>query len=201
MNKLILQSQVSVDGFMAAADGSTDWMAWNWGPDWTWDPDLQRHHAEIILSASTVLLAGKTPEVFVDHWREIAEHETGSMHDFAHHLGYTEKVVFSSTLREVPYDDTTVISGDLAAEVTALKQRSRGDVIAFGGASFAGGLLAAGVVDDLHLFINPIALGSGMPLFDQLAEPLQLELVESRRFGHGLQTTHYRVGSAALSAD
>ncbi len=195
MRRLALQSQVSLDAFMASEDGSTDWMVWSWGPDWTWDPDLQRYHSDLITSAQTVLLPGRTPAVFVEHRRAVEADEGGPMHAFAHHLGYGEKVVFSREHVDLLWDDTTAISGELTTAIHALKAGDGGDILAFGGASFAGALLAAGVVDELRLFVNPVAIGTGLGLFDQLSAPLPMELIEARRFQHGMQTARYRVSS------
>jgi dihydrofolate reductase len=193
MRELILQSQVSADGFMASLDGSTDWMVWDWGPDWTWDAELQQHHTDVILSAETILMSSKDPHVFIEHWQQIARDEDAPTHAFAHHLGHGEKVIFSRIEREAPWENTTVISGDMATEVTKLKKRPGGPVLAFGGAVFASALLAAGVVDVLHLFVNPVAIGHGMPMFNQIEEPLNLELIETRAFGDGMHTVQYGV--------
>jgi hypothetical protein len=62
MRKLKLETQVSIDGFIAGIDGNTDWMIWNWGPDWTWDEELQLYHTELTKSVDCILLSKQMAE-------------------------------------------------------------------------------------------------------------------------------------------
>jgi dihydrofolate reductase len=87
--------------------------------------------------------------------------------------------------------DAHVASGDLAAEIAALKARAGKPIIAHGGVSFARSLVAAGLVDQFVLFVSPIALGKGLPLFADLAAPLPLKLVSSRAFPGGAMAQIY----------
>ncbi|WP_262922975.1 dihydrofolate reductase family protein [Hymenobacter cellulosilyticus] len=80
---------------------------------------------------------------------------------------------------------------ELAAEITQLKQRAGQDIIAYGGATFVSGLLGAGLVDELHLFVNPVAIGRGLSIFQGLERPLGLTLVKSTAFACGIVAQHY----------
>ena len=95
------------------------------------------------------------------------------------------KVVFSKSLEEATWPGTSVARGELADEISALRRQPGGDIIAWGGASFAQALSRAGLVDEYVLVIHPVAFGSGLPMFRDLPEPVQLELVEAQTFDTG----------------
>jgi dihydrofolate reductase len=90
-----------------------------------------------------------------------------------------EKVVYSSTLEDPSWNNTTVIRGDLRDQIEALKERAEGDILVAGSAQLVQGLVAAGLVDELHLMVYPVVLGAGKRLFADSPE-LPFTLVESR---------------------
>jgi dihydrofolate reductase len=104
------------------------------------------------------------------------------------------KVVFSSTLSDADatWPQTTVARGDLAAEIGAIKTAPGPDVIAWGGARFAGALAAADLIDEYRLQVQPLVLGQGRALFDQLPESRHLDLVEATPFPSGIVIQVYR---------
>jgi dihydrofolate reductase len=93
------------------------------------------------------------------------------------------KVVFSRTLAAATWPESSIARGDLAEEIAALRAQPGGEIIAWGGAGFAQALSRAGLVDEYVLVINPVALGSGLPMFADLPAALRLELAEARVFG------------------
>ena len=93
-------------------------------------------------------------------------------------------------LTESPWKNAEVAGGDLAATVNGLKARPGGDLIAYGGSTLVQGLLAESLVDELYLFVNPAAIGAGMPVFPALGAKQQLRLVESRAFECGVAVLH-----------
>ncbi len=95
------------------------------------------------------------------------------------------KVVFSKTFDSSKWANTVVAQGDWVEAITKLKQAEGKDIIAYGGATFVSALIKAGLIDDLHLFINLAAIGSGMSIFQELAHKQALALVKA---------THLRVG-------
>jgi dihydrofolate reductase len=102
------------------------------------------------------------------------------------------KVVFSKTLERADWDDSRVARGDLAEEISALRQEPGGDIVAWGGASFAQALSRAGLVDEYRLVINPMALGDGLSLFKGLSAPIRLQLVEATTYATGAVLHIYR---------
>src|ERR1044071_3416856 len=86
MNKLILETQISIDGYIADENGGTDWMIWNWGP-WNWDKDLQTYHTNLNKSVSNILISSQmAQEGFNAHWQQVAQDTTDTRFDFASHI-------------------------------------------------------------------------------------------------------------------
>jgi dihydrofolate reductase len=102
------------------------------------------------------------------------------------------KVVFSKTLTEADWPQSTIASGDLAEEVGALKRQPGKDMLAWGGAAFAQSLTRLGLVDEYRLVVQPAALGAGLPMFAGFAEPLVLELIEATPYDDGAVLHRYR---------
>jgi dihydrofolate reductase len=104
------------------------------------------------------------------------------------------KVVFSKTLSdaEASWPVGRVARGDLATEIAAIKAEPGPDVVAWGGARFAGALAAPGLIDEYRILIQPLVLGRGRGLFDQLPESRHLTLVEATPFPNGVVVHIYR---------
>jgi len=192
MRKLKLLVQLSIDGYLATTDDKTDWMIWNWGPEWGWDEQLQKDFTELETSIGTILLSRKMAvEGFVAHWEAAAAREGDPQQRFAQHLTDVPKVVFSKTLTTSEWPRTTIASGDLADEVNKLKKQEGKDLIVYGGAALVSSLIKANLIDEYYLYINPAALGSGLGIFNTLDKPLDLELVKAQSYTSGMTVLQY----------
>ncbi|MXN92882.1 dihydrofolate reductase [Flavobacterium sp. Sd200] len=178
MRKLKLQVQVSIDGFIAGPNGEMDWMVWNW------DDKLKDYVTGLIKDTDCIVLGRKLAEGFIPYWAANPEQEG------AEFMNDTHKVVFSKTLEKHDWQNTELANGDLKEEILQLKQQPGRDIIAYGGAGFVSALIKEGLIDEYHLFINPTAIGSGLPIFKELNSMLQLKL---------LQTTGFECGVVVLS--
>lgn len=105
-------------------------------------------------------------------------------------MNNTPKVVISNTLTESPWENAVVAGGDLAATVNRLKAQPGGDLIAYGGGTLVRDLIAHGLLDELHLFVNPAAIGAGMPVFGRDSYQ-QLRLVAAQPSDCGIIALHY----------
>ncbi len=170
MASLILKMSVSLDGYVAPADGSTDWASAGRCPDgasWTLDT---------VSNAGLHLMGASTYARWADFWPSA----TGP---FAKPMNEIPKVVFSDTLKSAGWSGTTIISGDLAEAVTRLKQEhSDGYLLAQGGARFARSLVETGLIDEYRLVIHPVVLGSGERLF---SAPFTIDPVSTTVFSGG----------------
>jgi len=195
MRKLKLQVQISIDGFIADTNGSSDWLVWNWAPVWNWDDELKKYFNDLMDSVDCVLLSRKMAEEgFIEHWTKLSQNPNDPQFTFASSIANASKVVFTKTLKQSRWDNTTLAKGDLIGEVNSLKNQSRSggkDIIVYGGASFVSALIKAGLIDEFYLFVNPTVLGSGMPIFKELSHKLKLTLVKSKSYDCGVAVLKY----------
>ncbi|MFN8357589.1 MAG: dihydrofolate reductase family protein [Spirosomataceae bacterium] len=183
MRTLKLQVQLSVDGYIAGPNGEMDWLVWNW------DDALKAYVGALTEPVDTILLGRKLAEGFIPAWD--AYLNSPEPVDGAQKMVETPKVVFTKTITESPWENVAVANGELVAEITALKQQTGGDLIAYGGGTFVSSLIEAGLIDEYHLFVNPVALGQGMPIFKSLAQQQPLTLVKATAFACGIVVLHY----------
>jgi len=193
MRRLIVQLQMSVDGYVSAADASLNWQVWNWGEDWTWDDALKREFNRILASVDTILLSRPMiEEGYLDHWgRAALRFPTDPDYAFAQRIIDVPKVVLTDKLDTPRWEKTTIARGGIPAGIRALKQQPGGDTITFGGTGFASALIAAGVVDELQLFVNPTAVGKGGSLFHDKHNGTKLRLIRSDSYASGIVVNRY----------
>ncbi|TPK71198.1 dihydrofolate reductase [Mesorhizobium sp. B2-4-15] len=191
MKKLILQMQISVDGFVGANEDH-DWQLWEWGDDNGWDAQLKRDFNAVFAGIDTILLSRKMAEEgYLTHWGNAArKYPADPFYAFARRIVEAHKVVPSDRLNVSRWERTTVVSGDLPREVAALKAGEGGDIAVFGGAGFASSLIAAGLVDEFQLFVNPAVLGAGRRIFDQGGFG-KLRLLGSKAYACGMVVSRY----------
>lgn len=166
MKRLILQMQMSVDGFVAASDSQLDWTLWDWGPECPWDSKLKQRFNDTLAGIDTVLLSRPMAPSYIDHWTRMAEARAGDPdYAFTRHVVAAHKRVLSRSPGKIHKPRTTIGHGPLPDEVATLKQQPGGDIICFGGVTLASALLDAGVVDELQLYVNPAAIVAGRSIF------------------------------------
>lgn len=198
MSRLILQMQMSVDGYMSA-DTDIDWQVWDWSDPWTWDKRLKRRFNAVFDTIGCILLSRKMAEQgYLDHWERVArDHASEPDYAFARRVVQSRKVVLTDKLPSSRWERTVLARRGMVQEVSALKRLTEGDVIAFGGVGFASALVAAGLVDEFQLFVNPAAVGAGRSIFGQLPDGLQLQLLDSAAYDCGIVVNRY--AAAAIS--
>jgi dihydrofolate reductase len=182
VRKFKLQVQISVDGYMAGPNGEMDWMTF------PWTDDINAYVGTLDDPVDCIVLGRKLAEGFIPAWAAGPEGEDKASID---KMNDTPKVVISNTLTESPWENAVVTGGDLAETVNKLKAQPGGDMIAYGGGTLVRDLIAKGLLDELHLFVNPTAIGAGMPAFPDLGAPQQLRLVTARPFDCGITALHF----------
>lgn len=212
MRKLILKMQVSVDGFVGGPNGEVDWVFKSL------DPEVTDWLVETLWRAGVHIMGRRTFFDMMTYWPYSAEPYAPPMNEipklvFCRHgldavrqgeltrafedarrqrtlLGIDPVAAKDAVAKD--WAETPIITGDLATEIARLKQQPGKDIIAHGGAGFAQSLVKAGLVDEYELIVHPVALGRGLPLFSELAQPLDLTLVRSRAFKTGAMSQTYR---------
>jgi dihydrofolate reductase len=194
MAKLILQMQSTLDGFVARPDGSLDWAVWNFSDAWTWDAELQGEFNALFAGIDAIVLSGNMgAEGYIGHWTNMGRKHVGDARfDFARVIASVPKFIFSDSLKETPWENTSILAGDSKKRLTALKaERGEGKtLITFGGARFAAALLEAGLVDELQLFVNPAVIGEGISIFEGITT-LKPRLLGARAYACGVSVLKY----------
>lgn len=174
--------QLSVDGYVAGPNGEMDWMTWNW------DDKLKEYVQGITAPVDTILLGRVLAEGFIPVWKERST--AADADEFTHQMVNTPKVVFTKTLKDNPWENTT-LANDIVADIERLKAKDGGDIVAYGGARFAASLIKHNLIDEYHLFVNPVAIGKGMPIFNLLENKLDLKLIKAQGFDCGITVLSY----------
>jgi dihydrofolate reductase len=185
MRKLKLQVQMSLDGYVGGPNGEMDFLARNW------DDGLMQYVAALTAPVDCIVLGRKLAQGFIPHWAGVAADPAHPEHAAGVKFDGTPKVVFTRTLAQSEWANTVLATGDLAEEITRLKNRPGQDIIAYGGATFVAGLIEHNLIDEYHLFINPAAIGSGLSIFKTLDHRLDLSLAEATPFACGIVVLHY----------
>jgi dihydrofolate reductase len=183
MRKLIVTEFISLDGVIEAPGGEPGYAHTGWVEPFFSD-ELGQYRLEEQLEADVLLLGRRTYESFYGAW----PHRDGAM---AEKINTMRKVVVSSTLQTSAWHDTTVVS-DPEGAIRALKDEDGGPILLIGSRSLAQFLLTAGLVDELHLQIFPLLLGSGARLYPESPNMTTLELVSSEPTPAGVVLQEYR---------
>ena len=183
MRKLKLQVQMSIDGFVAGSNGEMDWMSMNW------DDVLNNYVIGLTDSIDTIVLGKNLASGFIPYWKNVASIPDDPQHEAGKIFTHTPKVVFTKTLEKSEWDNTT-LAGNIIEDITALKAQPGKDIIAYGGAHFVSGLIKHDLIDEYHLFVNPVILGTGMSIFKEV-EKKKLKLVKATTSATGIVVLCY----------
>ena len=185
MRQLIVTEFISLDGVMEAPGGEPGYAHSGWVADFFSD-DLGAYKLEEQLAADVLLLGRVTYEGFHGAWPQ----REGP---FAEKINTMRKLVVSTTLGSSDWQDTTVIADGVAGAVAALKAEDGGPILVAGSRTLARFLLTEGLVDELHLQVFPLVLGSGARLWPETPDRTTLELASSRPIDNGVVLQEYRV--------
>jgi dihydrofolate reductase len=184
MRRLILQTSVSIDGYVAALDKSHPW-----GVEGQ-DEDIKRWILDSVSAAGAHVMGRVTYEEMASVWPT-------STSDYARPMNEIPKIVFSKSLQHADWPETRIVHGDLSEEIGRLKHEPGNDMIAYGGATLDQALSRLGLVDEYRLMVQPAALGAGLSLFKDLHAPLHLELVAATTYPTGVAIHVYRPSAAS----
>jgi dihydrofolate reductase len=190
LRKLKLQVQMSIDGCIAGPNGEMDWMVG------LQDDKLNKYVNELTESFDTILLGRKMTDVFISYWSDVINKPHEPWYALAKKMIEIPKVVFTKTLNKSMWINTDIATGDLTDEIMKLKSRDGKDMVVYGGASFDSSLIKLGLIDEFLLFINPVAIGNGMTIFNDLNEIQKFNLVKSIAFDSGIVLLHYEARKA-----
>ena len=178
MRKIILFMHMSLDGFVCGPNGELDWATINY------DEIGKFLISDLLKNVDSMIIGRNLFQGFESYWPSVAKNSEASkdLRDFAQWIDEAPKYVFSKTLKIVGWQNSTIFSGDLAEEVQKLKQQPGKDIVVFGGAEFAAGLVRLGLVDEYRLKLEPVVLGTGKPLFQNIADRMRLKLTLTKSY-------------------
>ena len=185
MGNVVVTEFVSLDGVVEAPGGGEDFVHGGWSFDVSRGDEGDKFKLDETMSSEALLLGRVTFEGFAAAWPE----RDG---EFADKFNEMPKYVVSSTLADPEWSNTTVLRGDLAEEITKLKQDHDGDVVVHGSPSLVQALLERDLVDELRLMVFPVVLGSGKRLFAATTDKKSLRLVDSKVVGDGVAILVYQ---------
>ena len=191
MRKLLVTTFLTLDGVMQAPGGpdedrSGGFEHGGWLVPYA-DEDLGRLITQWTEQASAFLLGRGTYEIFAAHWPRV----TDPNDPIARALNGRPKYVASKTLKKVEWHNSTLLSGDLVKAVRALKQEGQGEIQVHGSHGLLQTLIANDLVDEYHLWIHPVVLGSGKRLFGAGAVPAALKLSATTKTSTGVVVNTY----------
>jgi dihydrofolate reductase len=186
MRKLIAAMNMTLDGF---CDHTS----------MTADDKIHQHYTELLRSAG-ILLYGRITYQLMEYWRSVVENPTGNkaMDEFAVTMDNTPKVVYSRTLASVDWKDTVLKREIVKEEILELKQQAGNSILA-GSPSMIVAMTNLGLVDEYQLAIHPAVIGSGLPLFKNINDRIDLKLLTTKTFGCGAVVHYYEPQKLANS--
>ena len=185
MRKIVLFMHASLDGFVGGPNGEMDWI--------TVDEEIFDYAGNRTNEADTALYGRVTYQMMESYWPTAAEQPAASKHDIEHSTWYNKvpKVVVSKSMKGADLPNTTIIGDNIPDKIMQLKQQEGKEIIIFGSPSIGHLLMRENLIDDYWLFVNPVLLGEGIPLFKSIQHRIQLKLVKSNEFTSGVVCLHY----------
>jgi dihydrofolate reductase len=156
------------------------------------DEETHQHYSELIRNAGTLIFGRITYQLMESYWPSVVKNPTGikSTDEFAVAIDNISKIVFSRTLKNVDWKNTELKKEVIKEEVLELKQQA-GKNILVGSPSLIVALTQLDLIDEYQLSVQPIVLGSGLPLFRNLKDRINLKLLKTKTFGCGAVILYY----------
>lgn len=190
MRNIISFMHMSLDGYVAGPGGTMDWITVN--------EELFEFIGKRIENTGTSLYGRVTFDMMESYWPTAGAQPNASRHDMQHAAWYKKvhKVVMSHTKQDASLTDRTFIGLNLAQEIQELKQQPGNEILLFGSPSATHALLELNLIDGFWLFVNPILLGKGIPLFAGIPQPLKLNRISTHAFDCGVTELNYLVANS-----
>ena len=185
MRKIILSLHTTLDGFVAGLNGEMDWIKF--------DDEMFDFVGKFTDEADTALYGRKTYQMMENYWPAAADKPDATKHDIDHSQWYNKvnKVVLSRTMQIKGSGKTTFISDNIFSEINKLKHQTGKNILIFGSPTAAHSLMEENLIDDFWLFVNPVLLGQGIPLFARIKGRINLRPLMTKVFPCGVTALHY----------
>lgn len=187
MRKIISFMHISLDGFVAGPNREMDWIKV--------DQEIFDHVGKRISKGDTSLYGRVTYELMESNWPTAADKPKATKHDIEHSKWYgkVHKVVLSKTMKDKGLNNTTIISDNLSDRIKEIKGNGDNEILLFGSPTATHSLIQQNLIDGYWLFVNPIVLGQGIPLFADIKDKIKLKLLTTRQFNCGVTELNYTI--------
>ena len=187
MRKIISFMHISLDGFVAGPNGEMNWIKV--------DEEIFDHIGKRISQTDTALYGRVTYEMMESYWPNAGNEPGASKHDIEHSTWYkgAHKLVLSKTLKDAVLTNTTIISNNLTERINEIKGQAGTEILLFGSPTATHSLIQQNLIDGYWLFVNPIILGQGIPLFAGINDKTKLNLLSTHQFASGVTELNYTV--------
>jgi dihydrofolate reductase len=185
MRKVIFLMHVSLDGYVAGPNGEMDWIVYN--------NEVEKYSHDLHDSTDAAIYGRVTYQMMDAYWPTVLNNPEATPSERSHARWYDEatKIIGTNTLDLAGKKNTVGLKGDIAAQINQMKQQAGKDMWLLGSPSLAQAFMRLNLIDDYRLNVNPVILGAGKPLFDDLAAPVKLNLVQSQTFKGGVVALRY----------
>lgn len=185
MRKVIFSIPITLDGFIEGPRRELDWVIA--------DDDLHNYYARMLENADVIMYGRVTYELMASYWPTASSDPSipEGMRNFANAINPLPKIVFSKTLQHVSWN-TTVMKAVVPEEISKMKSEPGGNIILGGGAALAKTFIQNGLVDEIQLMVQPVAIGAGKPLFQGIDAGIHLKYLSSQTFQSGAVVLCYK---------
>jgi dihydrofolate reductase len=195
MRRILMFNHMTADGYFGGSDGNLNWVV----PD----EDIDQAAVDSMSSIDTILLGRKTYQMFESFWPHALDdsptapdpHDAGrrspTLRAMAIWINEANKLVFSRSLKKVTWKNSRILPEVDPRAIDAMKQARGKNMIVFGSGSIVSQLSRHGLIDEYRIVINPILLGGGLPLVNDVPGSLKLDLLEAKQYGSGNVVLRY----------
>lgn len=185
MRKIVVFNMMSVDGYFAGTDGNIDWHVT--------DSEFDRWALETMKEFDTILFGRVTYQLFENYWPDTLNDKSTSKENqlTAQAINDMQKIVFSTTLKMVDWNQSKLIKYITAEEIKKLKQQQGKNIVIYGSGTIVRALAKLGTIDEYRFMVNPVILGRGRSLFEGGGQ-IKLELLDTKKFKSGNVLVMYR---------
>jgi len=186
MGKIVISTNVTLDGVVQDPDGQEGFELGGWFHQFVGGKDLEdwtANETEEALGAEALLLGRRSFEWFASRTPSMGVRVSRK---WADRMNSLPKYVVSSTLEDPQWSNTTVLNGDAVKEISELKRKVDGEILVYGSYQLVRTLIEQNLADELRLVVFPVVLGTGVRIFDETRDKKPLHLVNTRKIGDGL---------------
>ena len=180
MRKVILQIDVSLDGFIAGANGETDWV--------TSEEVMNQDASTLLDTVDTILLGRVAYQDFSSFWPFADMTAPTTISKITSQINHADKIIFSKTLDQVEwgaFNNARLIRDNVPEEISKLKSSFGKNLLLYAGRKIISTFIHDGLIDEYHLRVHPVVLGKGMALFPTLDDRLKLSLTQAKAYKNG----------------